>query len=75
MTASYATNLIAQAQPKALALAYGVQLPIFLGLLLWFLEHYGLEGAALAWTLRCGLDLAMLYFLNRWMLKPPSLGG
>ena len=56
-------QLQAQGRPKVTALVHLLEVPPFL-LCLWLLiQHAGLPGAALAWTLRAGADcLAMLWF-------------
>lgn len=56
-------QLQAQARPKVTAFVHLMEAPPFL-LCLWLLiQHAGLPGAALAWTLRAGADcLAMLWF-------------
>jgi O-antigen/teichoic acid export membrane protein len=38
-----------------------LELPFFAVLLVWAVAHWGIEGAALAWTLRVALDTVLLY--------------
>ena len=57
--------------PYALLQAFGrsdltaklhlLELPFFIGLLIWAVSNWGVYGAALAWTLRVVLDTGMLY--------------
>lgn len=66
--------------PYAILQAYGrsdltaklhlLELPVFIGLLVWAVSVWGVYGAALAWTLRVVLDTGMLYGLA--MLLQPS---
>ncbi len=63
-------NSVAQV-PYALLQAHGrsdmtaklhlVELPAFVGLLIWAVSSYGIFGAALAWTLRVVVDTGLLY--------------
>lgn len=46
-----------------------IELIVYLPLLLWALDHYGLVGAAAAWTTRVILDLVLLLIaVNRYVL-------
>jgi O-antigen/teichoic acid export membrane protein len=47
-----------------------VELPFYLVLLWFLLKSYGIFGAALAWTLRVGLDAIALLYLSRCLLPP-----
>jgi O-antigen/teichoic acid export membrane protein len=47
-----------------------LELPLYLVLLWFLLESYGIFGAALAWTLRAGLDAISLLYLARCLLPP-----
>ena len=47
-----------------------VELPLFAIFLLWGVRHWGLEGAALAWTLRVALDAGLLYAAAYALLPP-----
>jgi len=40
-----------------------VELPFYAAALYWFIQNYGVTGAAAAWTLRAFLDAALLVFL------------
>jgi O-antigen/teichoic acid export membrane protein len=56
-------------RPDLTAKMYVIELPAYLGLI-WFLtRRYGIEGAAIAWTVRVALD-AVLLFLFTWRLLP-----
>jgi O-antigen/teichoic acid export membrane protein len=50
---------------RATALLHGIELPIYIGLLLGLLTHFGVVGAAMAWTARVILDAAALAWLAR----------
>ena len=44
-----------------------VELPLYLAVLAYLVGRYGIEGAALAWSLRSGFDAAALFlFVSRW---------
>ncbi len=49
-----------------------LQLPLYLGLMWFFIKHFGIAGAALAWTLRILLDTALLFWASHHLLKPPK---
>jgi O-antigen/teichoic acid export membrane protein len=44
-----------------------LELPVFVGMLVWAVSVWGLMGAALAWTLRVALDAGALYVLAMWL--------
>ena len=66
--------------PYALLQAYGrsdltaklyvFELPLFAVFLIWSVSHWGVEGAALAWTLRIALDTSLLYAASIWRAPP-----
>ncbi len=45
-----------------------LELPLFAVLLVWAVARWGIEGAALAWTLRVALDTGLLYVAALWLL-------
>ena len=45
-------------------------LPVYLILLLWFIDRYGLIGAAMAWLSRACLDFIILHFFAIKLLNP-----
>lgn len=45
-----------------------LELPFFAVLLVWAVARWGIEGAALAWTLRMALDTGLLYMAALWIL-------
>jgi O-antigen/teichoic acid export membrane protein len=45
------------------------ELPVFMGMLLWFVALWGVMGAAMAWSLRVALDSILLY-LSAMALQP-----
>jgi O-antigen/teichoic acid export membrane protein len=47
-----------------------LELPLYLVLLWFLLQSYGIFGAALAWTLRVGMDTIGLLYLARGLLPP-----
>jgi O-antigen/teichoic acid export membrane protein len=48
-------------RPDLSAKLHLLELPAYLLALWWALRHYGIEGAALVWTLRVAVDLVALY--------------
>ena len=52
-----------------------VELPLYLVVLWFLLKSYGIFGAALAWTLRAGLDTFGLLYLARCLCHPPEIFG
>lgn len=65
----YYSYLHAQGQAKITAIFHLVQLPIFMGLLWVLISVFGLPGAAIAWSARVGLDMALLMLAFRSLLK------
>lgn len=51
------------------AKAHLIELPIYACLLWLCIKHYGLTGAAIAWTLRAGIDAILLGFFSVKLLK------
>ena len=56
-------------RPDLTAKMYLIELPVYFGLIWVLARRYGLEGAAIAWTMRVTLD-ALLLFLFTWRLLP-----
>jgi O-antigen/teichoic acid export membrane protein len=54
------------------ALLHLVELPLYLGLLLWLVRAHGIEGAAAAWALRGAFDWALLSLLLRRHEQRPA---
>jgi O-antigen/teichoic acid export membrane protein len=64
------TLLQARGRADLSAKAHLVELPLYL-LLLWYLTlRWGIEGAALAWVLRCVADALALFVLARQSVRP-----
>ena len=62
------TLLQAIGRPDLTAKLHLVELPVFL-LMLWSMIHmFGIEGAAIAWTLRVGFDALLLFAVARRLL-------
>jgi O-antigen/teichoic acid export membrane protein len=59
------TVLQARGRADVTAKVHLVELPIYLALLAVFVPKSGIEGAALAFAMRCGLDTLVLFFLAR----------
>ena len=55
----------AQGRPDLVAKLHLAELLPYLGLLWWLVPRYGLEGAALAWTVRIAVDAAVLFAIAR----------
>jgi O-antigen/teichoic acid export membrane protein len=70
--AAHAPYALLQAHGRAdvTAKLHILELPMFVALLLWSVGQWGVEGAALAWTLRVALDAALLY-VAAYALLPP----
>jgi O-antigen/teichoic acid export membrane protein len=50
----------ANGRPELIAKVHLIELPLYLVCLWWLLSRYGIEGAAIAWTLRVVADAAVL---------------
>jgi len=50
-------------RPDLTAKLHLVELPLYLGLVLWSISSYGINGAAIAWTMRTGIDMLVLMFI------------
>jgi O-antigen/teichoic acid export membrane protein len=63
-------------RPDLVARAHGVELVVYVPLLTWLILGWGVVGAAVAWTLRATLDLALLggMALRSGHLAPGTLG-
>jgi len=59
-------------RPDITAKFHLLELPIYVGLAWFLIGKFGISGAALAWTLRVGLD-AILLFGASWKLVPSTL--
>ncbi len=62
------TLLQARGRADLAAKAHLAELPCYVALLALLVPARGIEGAALAWTLRCAADAAVLFALARWRL-------
>lgn len=60
-------------RPDLTAKLHLFELPVYLGLLWQMLMHYGIEGAAVAWTARVALDAVLLFAIAMRFL-PDSAG-
>jgi O-antigen/teichoic acid export membrane protein len=63
------TVLQAMGKPKTTAIFHVFELVIYVALLWVLTNHFGLVGAALAWTTRVALDLVLLKYATRKMFK------
>lgn len=57
------TLLQARGRADLAAKAHLAELPLYLAALAWLVPAHGIEGAALAWALRCAADAALLFLL------------
>jgi O-antigen/teichoic acid export membrane protein len=57
-------------RPDLTAKFHVAEVPLYLLTLLWLLPHYGVEGAAIAWTLRAAVDAAALMGAAAVLLPP-----
>jgi len=63
-------------RPDLSARLHLIELPLYLGLLWWLISRWGIEGAAIAWTARVGVDALFMFVLARRFLlyeSPVSL--
>ena len=59
------TKLIATEGPKKILLLYLIELPIYLVILFYFINKFGIKGAALAWTFRVIIDTVGISIINK----------
>jgi O-antigen/teichoic acid export membrane protein len=55
-------------RPDLTATLHLIELPLYLGLLWWLISTRGIEGAAIAWTLRVAVDAFFLFMLAKQFL-------
>lgn len=63
--------LLAAHRPDLTAKIHFAEVPFYCLFLWWILPRYGVEGAAIAWTLRISCDMAAFFFLG-WRLLPQA---
>jgi O-antigen/teichoic acid export membrane protein len=61
-------------RPDLTAKLHLIELPGYGGALVWFIHTHGIEGAALAWTLRSAVDSIALLFLMKRTITYPVFG-
>ena len=59
-------------RPDLTAKLHLLELPIYLGMLLWLIRVDGIEGAAIAWSARSVFDALALFVMGRRFLSAPS---
>jgi O-antigen/teichoic acid export membrane protein len=57
-------------RPDLAAKLQALELPFYLPAVFWATKHFGLEGAALAWTLRVTVDALLLFAISYHLLPP-----
>ncbi|MGO9452546.1 MAG: flippase [Candidatus Binataceae bacterium] len=57
-------------RPDITAKLHLIEVPAYLALLLWLIRIDGLEGAAIAWTLRLGVDTVALLLVSAYIYSP-----
>jgi O-antigen/teichoic acid export membrane protein len=62
-------------RPDLTARIHLFELPVYLGLVLWFTSVWGIMGTAIAWTLRVGIDLALMHVAAHGQLDRSSRAG
>lgn len=67
------TLLQAMGRPDLTAKLHLAELPLYLGLLWWMIGAHGIEGAAIAWTLRVTVDALLMFVLARRLLVGTGL--
>lgn len=55
-------------RPDLTAKLHLIELPFYLLGLWWLISAYGIEGVAIAWTVRVALDTLFLFCIARWLL-------
>ena len=55
-------------RPDWTAKLHLAELPIYMGLLFWMIRLRGIEGAAMAWTIRMAIDAIFLFILSKRLL-------
>src|SRR5437879_5769864 len=55
-------------RPDLTATLHLIELPLYLGLLWWLISTRGIEGAAIAWSVRVAVDALFLFGLSRRFL-------
>lgn len=55
-------------RPDLSARVHLIELPLYVALLWWMIRTHGIEGAAVAWTLRVMIDALLLFILSRRLL-------
>jgi O-antigen/teichoic acid export membrane protein len=55
-------------RPDLTAKLHLIELPLYVVVLLMLISAFGTVGAAMAWTLRVGVDSAVLFGMARWLL-------
>ncbi len=58
-------------RPDLTAKLHLAEAPFYLLAVWWLIEHFGIEGAAVAWTLRVAVDTVVLFAMSRRMLRIP----
>lgn len=57
----------AAGRPDLTAKLHMAEVPIYLAMCFWLIRHFGIQGAAIAWTLRIAIDTAACLFIaHRW---------
>ncbi|MCX8069307.1 MAG: flippase [Thermodesulfovibrionales bacterium] len=51
-------------RPDVTAKIHLLELPLYILLLIWFINSFGLKGAAIAWTIRTGFDGLLLFYMT-----------
>lgn len=62
--------LQAWGRPDITAKLHLVEIPCYFALLYWGIRTHGIEGAALAWTIRLSVEAGILFFVLRNVLAP-----
>ena len=59
----------ASGKAKITAIIHCIEIVPYLALLYWMINHYGLVGAAVAWTMRVIIDFIILFSISVYMRK------
>jgi O-antigen/teichoic acid export membrane protein len=63
----------AAGRPSITARLHVIELPFYLAILWGLIGAWGIEGAAMAWAIRCGVDAAALFIVARHLVSPATL--
>lgn len=78
VVAPFNSRFMAQESPKKIVFLFLAEIPIYIAAIYYFVEWFGVLGAAIAWVLRVAFDSLFLLYLNNSLivvLRNTALGG